>query len=450
MAHGLLISDKNLINDLYAFNLKAYVDLGLTIKSSLEEALKVIELEAHGDIIITLSQIDGVDAGKEVVELLNRTGSQTPVIMVGERSEVSQSDRVFSLPPNLNIPLMVKKCAEILGVTAQDMMSKQVPDFYPVPLSIIENFQKAPCDIFIKVSKSSHAGDFIQAMAKEMPVGGKVTSYKDSGVTQLYIQSELRLEIVNQASKVILQKLEDPNLESEERVKVTEQGYDVVAGLLGESSEVTPDVVEISKKCMESVTTVIKEVPKIKNLLTLMLENKTGYLYLHSVMGTYVSRHIVKNISWGSDEHADKLSFVFFFHDMFLSPIFARHPQLQFEEDLVFNESLGEKEKEVVINHARLSSEMVKTFPRCPMGADAIILQHHGTTNGMGFTLDFKDDISPLAKVMIVSESFVEALIKSKNEGKAPDLESIIEDLRKQFTKHTYKKIINCLETISF
>ncbi|MCR9206311.1 MAG: hypothetical protein NXH75_17145, partial [Halobacteriovoraceae bacterium] len=104
-----------------------------------------------------------------------------------------------------------------------------------------------------------------------------------------------------------------------------------------------------------------------------------------------------------------------------------------------------------VINHARLASEMVKTFPRCPMGADAIILQHHGTTNGMGFTLDYKDDISPLAKVLIIAEAFVEELIKEKNKGAIPpNIDMIIEVLRSRFTKHTYKKIINCLDTISF
>ena len=67
MAHGLLISDHQLLNDLYHLNLKAYVDLGLTTKTSLDEALKIIELDAYGDIIITLSQIDGVDAGVAVI-----------------------------------------------------------------------------------------------------------------------------------------------------------------------------------------------------------------------------------------------------------------------------------------------------------------------------------------------------------------------------------------------
>ncbi len=450
MAHGLLVSDHPLLNDLYLFNLKAYVDLGLTAKSSLDEALQIIDLEAHGDIIITLSQVAGRDAAQEIVDKLEKKGKDTIVVVIGERSQVSQTGKVVTLPANLNVAALIKKCAEVLGVTAKDMVTKEVPDFYPFPISLLETFEKVPCDIFIKTSRNAGQADFVQILGKDEGLGDKVSEYREKGIPNLYIPSELRLKIVNQTSQVVMKRLDDPNLADEERIKVTEQGYDVVAGLLGESEAVTPEVLDISKRCIESVENVISKVPRAKSLLMQMLENKTGYLYLHSVMGTYVARHIVKEISWGADEHAEKLSFVFFFHDMFLAPVLNRHPELQFEEDLVFQDSLGEKEKEIVINHARLAAEMVKTFPRCPMGADAIILQHHGTNNGMGFTLDYKDDISPLAKVMIISEAFVEDLMRFKNEAREPDLEEIILNLKKRFTKHTYKKIINCLETISF
>ena len=97
-----------------------------------------------------------------------------------------------------------------------------------------------------------------------------------------------------------------------------------------------------------------------------------------------------------------------------------------------------------------MASEMVKSFPRCPMGADAIILQHHGTSNGMGFAMEYKDDISPLAKVLIVSEAFVDELVEIRDNAQKVNLEEIIEKLRLKFTKHTYKKIINCLEDIAF
>jgi hypothetical protein len=315
----------------------------------------------------------------------------------------------------------------------------------------METFDKAPCDIYIKVTRSAVESDFVICLEKGQEMMGKMQKYKEEGVGNLFIPSDLRLEIVNNASKVVLKLLDNPKLNSQEKVKVAEQAYDIVGGLLGEKSEVTPEVVAISKKCVETISDVITVMPKLKNLLNGMLANKTGYLYLHCVMGTYVARHVIQNISWGSEEHSEKLGFVFFFQNMFLSPVFTKYPHLKFEEELLFRDDLSEKEKEVVINHARLASEMVKKFPRCPMGADAIILQQHGTTNGLGFAMDYKDDISPLAKVVIVCGEFVDELMRAKDQGQIPpNLEGIIFNLRAKFTKHTYKKIINCLETISF
>jgi hypothetical protein len=451
MAHGLLISDHELINDLYKFNLAAFVDLSLTAKENLNDALQIIELGAHGDVVICLSTIAGEDAAFQVYQKLKESNSAAQLVIIGSRSQANSQEGVITLPPDMNIPTLIKTCASILGVTAKDMIGKPVPDHYPIPLTLLEGFDQAPCNIYVKVTRDSAKSDFVICLEKGQEMQSKMQQYRKQGLASLFIPSDLRLEIVNKASVFVLKRLDDPNLSTQEKTKVAEQAYDVVGGLLGESSEVTPEVVAISKKCVETIKGVISEMPKLKNLLTGMLADKTGYLYLHCVMCSYVSRHVINVISWGSEEHSEKLGFVFFFQNMFLTPIFSKYPHFKYEEDLLFRDELGEKEKEVVINHARLASEMVKKFPRCPMGADAIILQQHGTTNGLGFAMDYKDDISPLAKVVIVCGAFVDELMRAKDEGQIPpDLNGIIANLRSKFTKHTYKKIINCLETVSF
>ncbi len=450
MQNGILLSNHELLNDLYAFNLKAFCDIELTICTSLAQGIN--ELKVKGvdcSIIITLSQVEDMDAPVKVREFLQAKSLAIPLVVIGEMSKLSNTKKVLTLPPNLNIPLVVKSCAKILNITAKEMAAKEVPDFYPIPVSMLRNFELAPCDVFVKIGKTGPF-EYSQTLAKgeDLRPNSKLESYSADGVLNLYIPAAMRLEIVNLASKIVMDRLDDSSLGDQDKVATVEQGYEVIGGLLGENPKVTPEIVEISKKCMESVSEILQTVPKLKNLLGIMLQNKTGFLYLHSVMGTYVSRHIINNISWGSEEHAEKLSFVFYFHDIFLAPIFAKYPHLKSEENLVFQEGISERDKEIVINHARLASEMVKNFPRCPMGADAIISQHHGTSNGMGFALEYKDDISPLAKVLIISEAFVDEVIKSKDAGQKINVEEIIETLRAKFTKHTYKKIITALENL--
>lgn len=456
MAQGLLVSDHPLLNDLYALNLKAYLDLSLTVVTDIDDALNIIDLDAQGDIIISLSQVEEKDSGKIILEHLEKKDNNCPFILIGENSAVSDVKRIVNLPANLNISLVIRKCAEILGVTAKEMASKKVNDFYPIPISMLECFSEAPCDIYTKVSKVRENSQFAKIIQEdeenqEYSHKKRIEKYRGLGIKQLYIPSGLRLKVVNLASEIVLKTLDDSKNDHAEMLKASEQGFEIVADFLGAGEKVSEEVVEISRKCMETMKNTLKKVPRLGPLLKQLVENKSGYLYLHAIVGIYISRHIIKNISWGSEEHSEKLSFVFFFHDIFLSPIFAAHPDLKYEEDMLLHSDLSEDEKETILNHARLASEAVKTFPRCPLGADTIILQHHGTSNGVGFTIEYKDDTSPLAKVLLISESFVEELIKERSNGMAKTLVSeIVNKLHLKFPNHTYKKIINCLDTIAF
>ncbi|MCP4914040.1 MAG: hypothetical protein GY909_13090 [Oligoflexia bacterium] len=448
MAQALLISDHEILNDIYALNLKVYVDTTITIKSNPEEALQLLELNPSFDIVISLSKIQDKDVASLVLQKLKEIDSESPLVVIGEKSSVSNTQDVVTLPANFNIQNFVQTVAKILGITAKDMMSKQVPDYYPIPIKMFNNFIKTPCDVFYKVSKSAVNSEFIKILEPGDVVAGKVKPYLEKGVKTLYIPSDFRLKFVNSASLSVLDQLDNKDLTPEEKIDITEQGFEVVAQTLSLEGKVSEAVVDISKKCIENVNMAAKGVPKLKSLLASMVANKTGFLYMHSIMATYVSNHIIKEISWGAAEHADKVSFVLFFHDLFLTPIFAKYPHFRSEEELVFSDELNEKEKEVVVNHARLAAEAVKSFPKCPMGADAIILQHHGMTSGVGFAIEFKDDVSPLAKVIIISEAFVSQIISAKEKGTF-DKAAIITELREKFTRHTYKKIIDCLETIS-
>lgn len=451
MSQALFLSDHEILNDIYTLNLKAFVDVNVTLKNSLQETIDLIKLNPNFDVLITLSNIAGMDVAKELVQLKSELKLEFPIIVIGEKSSVSNTDQVITLAANFNIQNVVRTVAQSLGVTAREMAEKLVPEYYPIPLKSFYSFEKNICDVYINVSKASQSPEYVKIFGNGDKCSEEnLKGYVDKGFKTLYIPSDFRLKFVNQASLNVLNQLNTPNLKPERKIEISEQGYEVVAQrMMTDEGKLNDEVVAISKKCVETVQDAMKGVPKLKNLLQNMLDNKTGYLYMHSVMATYVSNHIIKNISWGADEHADKIAFVLFFHDIFLTPIYTKFPEVKYEEDLIFNSKLSDKEKEVVLGHARLASEIVKNFPKCPMGADALILQHHGMSNGMGFAMDFKDDVSPLAKVIIIAEDFVANLLKQKEETSSVDIPDIISSLNEKYTRHTYKKIISTLENFS-
>ncbi|GAB4012272.1 MAG: hypothetical protein Fur0010_07990 [Bdellovibrio sp.] len=445
MIKTLLFSDHDLINDLYSINLGIFVDAEVIVCP--DEATFESCLTPDIQLIISLSQVGGKDAGLFALNKIKESASQAAFILIGEKSEIAHSEGVETLPGNLNLQLLVRTIAKRFAITAKDMALKDLPDFYPIPIKMFSSIESSPCDVFVKMTRQKE--EYAKIASSGQNLVNKVKTYLYRGVDTLYIPKDQRVVLANLVSQALNKRLQQ-NLPSNQAIDVVEEGFEFIADQLSQNPKANEEMVKISQNCVKTVQSVIRSTPKIKALLQSLLENKSRFIYMHSVMTTYIANHIIRNISWGSDEHAEKVSFVLFFHDMFLIPVYNKYPDFKYEEDLIFNDTLSDKEKELVLNHARMASEMVRTFPRMPMGADAILQQHHGMNGGVGFALEFKDDISPLAKVIIVAEEFVNLALKAKDDGVSISIDSITNQLRARFTRHTYKKIIETLDSLQF
>ena len=128
-----------------------------------------------------------------------------------------------------------------------------------------------------------------------------------------------------------------------------------------------------------------------------------------------------------------------------------KYPRCTNEEDLLFNDDVSDEDKETVLDHAKMAGQLIKTFPKCPMGADMIITQHHGMTSGKGFAVNYKDDISPLSKIMIISEhaaSYVLTKLEERDKEKYNNNAEIMQQLESRYKSYTYKKIITAFAEV--
>ncbi|WP_127716983.1 HD domain-containing phosphohydrolase [Halobacteriovorax sp. HLS] len=453
MSQALIISDNEVLNDLYSVNLEVYTGTNVTVKRNCDEAIKLLELNPNFDVIISLCMLSDIDSGSIIYQHLVENDIDSPLIVVGKKSDVPKD--VPQVVGCYDIKNLIRNVAKVLEISAKDMVDKAVPDYYPVPIKLFYNVQKVPCDIFLKLKKSMTDIEYPKIFSKGDSPSVGIKKYLDEGVHFLYVDSTMRLEIINLASACILTELNalgDPGVTDEKKIEVIEQGIEIVADKLFTENEVNEEIIELSKSCMSSVKDVVENNPKLKNILKLLTANRASYLYSHSIIATYVATHIVKTISWGGESHIDKINFVFFFHDLYLAPIYSKYPELKYEEEALFNSKLEDSEKEVILNHAKLAADALANYPRLPLGADQIILQHHGMTSGQGFAVNFKDDISPLAKVMIIAEGFTEELLRTLEDTTAEKLTKpeIIKALHIKFPRHTYKKIIETLNELKF
>ncbi|EQC46681.1 metal-dependent phosphohydrolase [Bacteriovorax sp. Seq25_V] len=442
MSKILLISDNEVLNSLYSVNLKIYAGLECEVKNSLEEIVDIIESESFDyKMVISLCMIGDQDTALLVYHYLVENDRESiPLIVMGKQSEVPTE--VQQLGNLFDVKSLIGEVASSLNITAQDMARREVPDFYPMPIRLFFPLRNAPCNTFYSVRSANGENEYLTIFQENEGIWPKIRSYLDEGVHVLYVEAKNRFTL---AKIVTTQLIDDMNglserSETSEKLDKVELGIETVAEQIFDG-EMTKEIVKLSTQCMETLSEVMNELPDLKGLLRDLTSNKSGFLYSHSVIAGFVATHILDNIEWGGESHKEKLKFVLFFHDMHLVSVYKKYPDLMYEENLIFDARLSEEEKEIVISHANEAADAIKRFPKCPMGVDTIIRQHHGTANGLGFATTYKDDISPLAKVLIIAEAFTEELLKNLHSGNKVDIPVIVDELCEKFPKHTYVKI---------
>ena len=454
MLKGLIISNNELLNDIYSMNLQAYVNVETIHQGTLKEGLTYLKsYYKELDIVITSSHINKVSCALPITKLMEAESIKLPLLIIGERRKISSNSNVYIIPTNLNIKKLVKTAAHALGVTAKDMVNKSTSKFYPIPIKVFKNIDDISCSIYIKTTDDT-GNRYSKIFDPGKLNNGQIEKYIKKGFLNFYIPASQRLSVINHASERICQELKYIDIRNtKSSAIVLEKGHNPVALHLSQNNKINKQIVEISKKCTKTMTDVSASTPELKELIDSMLSIPTNYLYMHTILTSYVSKHLLENISWGSKEYIEKIQFVIFFHDIHLAPIYARYPRLKYEDDLLFQSTLDDSEKEVLISHARLAAETIRTIPNAPPGADSLLRKHHGMNSGEGFPLElseeglvlkFKDHVPPLAKIMIIAEEFVNQMLKQKNETGAGDMTDAIKHLSTKFTGLSYKKMMTC------
>jgi len=449
MSRTLIISDNEFLNVLYPLNLEVYLATEVMLVKSIDEALKILKKYKY-DLIISLNSIKGKNLLEEMNSFLKSYGIKTPLIIVGGNSEEieSKNKNATGLHSKFDIRALLKKSAAILNVTAKQMAELQVGEYYGIKLNSVENLVVVPCTMY-----RQNGSEFKILAFNEDKFETGLKTARELSIEKIFVRSRDRLVIVNAVTSVIVDKISDElknslNEPVEKRVELLNDGFEFAALNLFSSDEIKQDLVKIANASAVVMNDVVKEFPDIKSLVDLMLSNQNGYIFSHSMIACYTAGHIIKHVTWGGEGQGEKINFVLFFHDIYLTPIFLRYPHLKTEQQLLLSKELDEKEKEIFLNHARLAAELVVGFKKCPMGVDLLIKQHHGMKKGVGFSLRYPEDLSPLAKILVVAEAFVEQLLKCQDEGKKPELKNIMPKLVEDFSSQSYLKIVQTLVSL--
>lgn len=439
MKKVLIISDVELLNQLYVTNLNVYLNANVSVCEKLSEIAKLVG-ENQFDLIITLSTIEKEDA----ISIISQF--KIPTIVIGENEKYK--NQFQNIKSYYDLKSILRESAKILNITSQMMMEEEVGDYYPFKIETLKFLKVAPVNLYLEMIKGNTEKNYTMFLDREKVIHNAIVELKNNNIDSIFVHANSRLKMANAISASIIDFLSlNTSLNIEEKQEVVSTSMFLLASSLV-SEEVSPEIFALVNRSTKIMSEIMVEIPTLTKLLKMLLANKNGYVYTHSMLCAYVASFIVKKVPWGGESHIEKINFVLFFHDIALVPIFEKYPNYFSEEDMLFIESISEEDKNLILNHARISAELVTGLKKCPIGADLMIKQHHGISNGVGFATEYRDDISPLSKIIIISEAFIEEFMQLKNKNESINIELILETLNDRFPKHTYKKIIETLQTI--
>ncbi|MFG1501124.1 HD domain-containing protein [Halobacteriovorax sp. XZX-3] len=444
----LIISDENILSSVYAANLSAYVGLKVIVAKTKSEIQNYLGRRDYVNLIVCANFLeDFPNISDEILNLISSVKLKSNIIMFNnlteQNSTVAIPPSVIYIPNRYDIKSIVRSSAKLMNVTAKDMVALDVGDFYPLPLDLLKLTDQAFCDIYLRKEQKDE-DEFELVYSKDDKINEKDISAEDD---QVYVKSEKRLQCINFLTMQLIMHLKT-TATPEEKLKAVEVSLESLASVLLSDEANLEEVSKVSQTCIKIIKEVIEESSELEKLLAYLLANKSSYLYTHSILATYVSQFILKQVSWGNSAQEEKMACAFFFHDIYLAPVYKEHPDAFEVEDLAYKLDVSEQNLNYILMHAKLAAEQVSKLKKLPNGVDQIILQHHGTRNGEGFAMDPGDDISPLSKVMMISESFVNFFFETKDKGQNFSNEQLITFLNQQYTNKSYHKLIAILKDL--
>lgn len=433
----LLVENNPQIDGFYRLNLLTWLGLETVVVPDALEAKKLLDTDEGSAIqlIIARAQIGKEEPALAVIEHLQSSGKKIPVIVIGPGKEVPGS--FAHMTNSLQLKQMIQGAAKALGITAEAMARKPVPDFFPIPIKFFHHLKRPVCPVYgpDKTLLLEKQKDFSPDVIRNLEAKGEKA---------LFVHKLERLDFINNLTAELMATLKDVDLSQDEQISAADSTMVLAAQKLL-SIGISDETVKLATKSMEAMKKNVKTNPKLSKLLDRLLANKASYLFTHTQILSYIGLHIVKNIDWGNPEQEEKILFISFFHDIALE----KDEQGKIKSQLELRKSqLPELEKSLVEKHAQMAAELVQKFPHAPMGADQIIRQHHGNLNGIGFSEHFGNNVSPMSVVFIVAEEF--ARIVLANAGKDMNRTHMIRELKDTFPTSRFQKVIELLNTITF
>lgn len=430
----LLVEQNPDFENIYSINFNAYLGMDVHCVHSSEEAIAQIEND-EATLIVARAQLGQDKTAEKLYHYITKNNIQSPLITLGDFEQAIGDSTIVS--SGVGLKTLIQTSAKKLNITAKDMVSLEVPPYYPFDISLFEKMEYSP----FRVYHQNMSGEYENLNLTEEYDNKKIESLMQKNVSCLYVDANERLKMTELITEHLVSGMDINNLNDQEKIDQTEQSMHLLSGKLVNVG-VTKNSAILAAAALKGTINNAKTKKGLRSLLKKLLENKHSYAYLHTQLLTFFGIQLMQVLDWGNLDQMKKFSFVSLFHDILLMD--DKLARIHTKEELA-QADLTPELKEFVETHAQRTSELVMKFPNTPLTCEVIIRQHHGTLNGQGFLSHASGNLTQLATLFMVVEYFVELSLAA---GAQVNFDEVIKNVAERYSTSRFKPIINALGKI--
>jgi hypothetical protein len=444
MTQILIIESDETLRKIIKLNLTKTLGSDVVEMSSSKEAIELLRILPEMDLIICREIIKNDSAGYNLAQYLLGEKSNTPLLVVGNK--VSSYKNLYNIEGNSEWRVIVEKVNQILNVN-QDDAFKALPEYVPASIYYFmnNNMVMSGCDIFIRVKKNEDEFQYVKRLhAGDHFSREDILKYYEGGLNEFYIAKEKFTQFVNFVTVDLIKKLSNKSISGNERISLSSDAYKVTQERIN-TIGVDEYTVKLVEESIDSMTALLKEQNVLATFLKALKAKECSYAYAHSYLSCLILHRIISKFDWQSPQIREKLAYIAYFHDIALDA--SELTEINTLEDFTNTEMRDEARKRVE-NHALESAKIVNKFENIPPGVDTIIKEHHGSKTGIGFVDTYSATLMPLSMMFIVTENFVDELLKIEGNPSSADMKNIFIKLQLKFNKSTYAQTLTALQNM--
>ena len=425
------------ITNLIKNSIKNEFDDDVRDLGNIEEALKEIAMGDY-DLIIARNKVgEQVGLIKRFIESIEANSIPTVLISIGQ-VEIEHDSLIGVLPEKFNMSELI---SIVKNYFSGENASKDV-SYIPIRIEILELMSKTDFDLFSLLKRPGNDDQYIKKFGAGDEIVG-LSNLKPKGTKELFLNKRDRLQFTASLTKQISRKINIDFNELSELMSVGENVYRLCRKLISEQG--TNEISYRLINCLadEMVGNLKKTKNNIGEYIYASIEHTTSYSYKHlNLIGTFffISLPYIEMMEEKKELYLSQFIYATFFHDIILEK--EGMAQIHTKKDWMDCE-FGEKEKNLIRDHAKLASELLSKFPGSSSLAVQIVKEHHGVPSGIGFSDRKVGSLKDESVFFDVIHDFVELFINFPPDG---SLEIMLKNLIGSYQLSVYKNYAKILK----